>query len=72
MHLILGAYLFIVRVNVQPVIRTSVERRGFAAFLHRLCGGPQLNRRLQDERNFTFCLAACELNCRHKIVNYVL
>ncbi|XP_013397920.1 ELMO domain-containing protein 3-like isoform X3 [Lingula anatina] len=44
--------------DVRPLIKTSIERRGFAAFKHFLFGPPKLHRELLQERDMIFCIAA--------------
>ncbi|XP_013397919.1 ELMO domain-containing protein 3-like isoform X2 [Lingula anatina] len=48
--------------DVRPLIKTSIERRGFAAFKHFLFGPPKLHRELLQERDMIFCIAASQFN----------
>ena len=45
---------------LQPQIRTSLRRRGFAAIKYIFCGPPRLNEDLVLDRNLAFCMAACQ------------
>ncbi|KAK3606111.1 hypothetical protein CHS0354_006474 [Potamilus streckersoni] len=44
--------------KVKPSIRTMMERKGLAAFIHAVFGPPKLHRDLIQERDFLFCVAA--------------
>lgn len=48
--------------QIKGTIHTSIERKGFSAFVHMIFGPPKLNRALLQERDMIFCTAASPLS----------
>lgn len=46
---------------IQEKVKTTNNKKGFFATIKNLfCGPPNLNKDLEDDRLFVFCMAACK------------